>query len=173
MRSIMQVRPRTSYADLERLPDDGRRYELYDGEVVELSSPTYRHQRVGLNISVMLRNYEAAHGGRVVPAPFDIVLTQYDVVEPDVVFFVEERVSLLDTFGGARVPPDLAVEVLSPGTASNDRGRKKHLLARFGVREYWLVDPIGNRLECYVLRNDAYILEAAVTYGLGLAFKVV
>jgi Uma2 family endonuclease len=160
---MQQVRPRMSYADLERLPDDGRRYELYDGVLVEMPSPTLRHQRVGLKIAVLLEEYEHACGGLTVPAPFDIVLTPYDVVQPDVVFFEARRVPGLDMRGPARVPPDLAVEVLSPGTEKNDRGRKMRLLARHGISEYWLVDPIGQTIERYVLEAEAYVLDGVVS----------
>ena len=157
---MQQVRPRVSFADLERLPDDGRRRELYDGEVFVMPSPTRRHQRVVVNILEVFRDYERACGGEVVISPFDIVLTQHNMVQPDIVFFVQDRATLLNQLGPARIPPDLAVEVLSPGTTSNDRGRKMHLLARFGVGEYWIVDPIGNTVERYVLDGEAYVLDA-------------
>ncbi len=67
--------------------------------------------------------------------------------------------------GPARIPPDLAVEVLSPGTKSNDLGRKMTLLARHAVREYLLIDPIENRLERYVLEGGAYALDGIVANG--------
>jgi Uma2 family endonuclease len=152
-----------TYADLARLPDDGRRFELYDGEPFEVPMPTLRHQRVALHVATALWGYEQQHGGRVVIAPFDVVLTLVDVVQPDVVYFAADRVPALDESGPARIPPDLAVEVLSPGTAANDRGRKMRLLARFGVREYWLVDPVENRLERYSLERGFYVLDGVAT----------
>lgn len=159
---MSHVRPRVSYADLERWPEDGRRYELYDGEVFVMPAPTFRHQRVAVNLVLLLHEHERSESGRAVVAPFDIVLSQHNVVQPDVVYFVRDRVQLLEELGPARIPPDLAVEVLSPGTLANDRGRKMRLLARFGVREYWLVDPVQNTLERYVLEADAYVLDAVV-----------
>ena len=69
-------------------------------------------------------------------APLDIVLTEYDVVQPDLLVFAPERAHVLDPLKVTREPPDLCIEILSPGTARNDRGRKMQLLARHGVKEY-------------------------------------
>ena len=160
---MQAVRPRWSFADLERMPDDGRRYELYDGELWEVPGPIPRHQRVTHKIASVLEDYERAVGGLMFQAPIDIVLTEYNVVQPDIVFFTSGRVGSIDMRKAIRVPPDLAVEVLSPGTASTDRGQKPHLLARFGVREYWLVDPLENTIERYGLTEGAYVLDAVVS----------
>lgn len=157
---MSQLRPRMSYADLERVPDTARRFELYDGELFEMPAPTFRHQRVALKMAIALEEYERASGGRVVAAPFDVVLTPHDVVQPDVMFFCAGREAALDEFGPARIPPDLAVEVLSSGTAANDRGRKMRMLARFGVREYWVIDPVEQRLERNVLEGGSYVLDS-------------
>ena len=160
---MQAVRPRWSFADLERMPDDGRRYELYDGELCEVPAPVPRHQRVGFSIAEVLREYERATGGLMFFAPVDIVLTEHDVVQPDVVFFRSDRAASIDMARAIRIPPDLAVEVLSPSTASTDRGKKQRLLARFGVREYWLVDPVENTIERHVLTSGGYVLEAVVS----------
>ena len=79
-------------------------------------------------------------------SPLDIVLSEYNVVQPDVVYFGPETVARLDPLEYVRVPPDAAFEVLSPSTARNDRGRKRTLMERFGVREYWVIDPRGRSL---------------------------
>lgn len=79
------VRPRVSYADLERTPEDGRRYELYDGEVFVVPSPLPIHQMVVQAILQLLDRYTTTHGGLVLVAPLDIVLTEFDVVQPDLV----------------------------------------------------------------------------------------
>lgn len=153
----MQVlRPRMSFADLERMPEDGPRFELYDGVLSEVFAPTPRHQRVALNAAEVLRNYERQAGGLVLPAPLDIIFDDYNVVQPDVVFFERDRASTIDMHHSIRIAPDLAIEVLSPATAAIDRGKKLRLLARFGVSEYWLVDPVVNTLEQFVLAGDMY-----------------
>jgi len=161
MRSMTAIDQRVTYAEMLEWPDDGRRYELYDGEVVVVPSPVLRHQRVAFHVMDVLREYEESVGGLLVPAPFDIVLSQHNVVQPDVVYFTPERRHLLNQWSAAYVPPDLAVEVLSPSTETRDRGRKMELVARFGVPEYWIVDPEANTIEIRILRSAVY--ELAVT----------
>jgi len=92
---------RVTYAEMLEWPDDGRRYELYDGEVVVVPAPVLRHQRVALHLMGLLRDYEESRGGIVVPAPFDIVFSQQNVVEPDVVYFRPERQHLLNPSSAA------------------------------------------------------------------------
>jgi len=150
--------PRVSYADLERWPDDGRRYELYDGEVYVVPSPLPLHQIASARLYDLLRDYCRGHGGIVLFAPLDIVLTEHDVVQPDLLVFAPNREHLLDPRKVTRQPPDLAVEILSPSTAANDRGRKMRLLAQHGVQEYWLVDPDAPRVEIYRLDGGAFTL---------------
>ncbi len=158
MAGVRAANLRTSYADLEKWPEDGRRYELYDGEVFEIPSPIPLHQMVSARLYLALQGYVSAHGGIVLYAPLDIVLTDYDVVQPDLVLFTRERQHLINPRKVTRQAPDLAVEILSPGTESNDRGRKLRLLARHGVREYWLVDPEGSRIETYRVSGDRLTL---------------
>jgi Uma2 family endonuclease len=150
--------PRVSFADLERCPEDGRRYELYDGEVYEVPSPLPLHQIASARLHLALADYVRDHGGIVLYAPLDIVLTEYDVVQPDLLLFTRERQHLINPRKVTRVQPDLAIEILSPGTAANDRGRKMRLLARHGVREFWLVDPDAVTVEIYVLTGDRFVL---------------
>src|SRR5882672_4778870 len=97
--------PRVSFADLEKWPDDGRRYELYDGEVYEVPSPFPLHQIVSAALHLALAGYVRDHGGLVLYAPLDIVLTEYDVVQPDLVFFTPERQHLVNPRKVTRVPP--------------------------------------------------------------------
>ena len=152
--------PRVTFAELQTWPDDGRRYELYDGEVIVVPSPFLRHQRVAAHLEDILRDYEAATGGLVVHAPFDIVFSEHNVLQPDIVFFTKERRHLLHEWEATRAAPDLAVEILSRSTEVRDRGRKKDILARFAVPECWIVDPAKNSLEIYVLRGSSYELAA-------------
>jgi Uma2 family endonuclease len=149
-----------SFADLERWPEDGRRYELYDGEVYEVPSPLLLHQIAAGRLFAILNDHVRGHGGIVLFAPLDIVLTEYDVVQPDLLHFTKERQHLLHPERVTRVPPDLAIEILSSSTAGNDRGRKMQLLARHGVREYWLVDPKAVRVEVYRLSGNQFALAS-------------
>lgn len=160
MSGMRAVHPRVSFAELERWPEDGRRYELYDGEVYEVPSPILLHQIVASRLHVILNDYVRQHGGIALFAPLDIVLTDYDVVQPDLLLFTKAREGLLHLRKANRVAPDLAVEILSPGTAANDRGRKMHLLARHSVREYWLVDPEAATIEVFALSGQQFVLAS-------------
>ena len=150
--------PRVSFADLEKWPDDGRRYELYDGEVYEVPSPIPLHQTVSGRLYLALSDYVREHGGIVLYAPLDIVLTEYDVVQPDLLLFTRERAHLVAARKVTRVPPDLAIEIVSPSTESHDRGRKMRLLASHGVRELWLVDPDAETIEVYALHGKEFVV---------------
>ena len=164
--AIMQAaHPGVSYADLERWPEDGRRYELYDGEVYVVPSPLPLHQIAAARLHLALTEYVRRHGGLVLFAPLDIVLSEYDVVQPDLLYFTAGRQHLVDPRAVTRHPPDLAVEILSPTSASNDRGRKMQLLARHGVQEYWLVDPDAAAIEVFRLNGDRYRLASQATGG--------
>lgn len=160
MAVVKALRSRVSYADLERWPDDGRRYELYDGEVYEVPSPIPLHQMVSARLHLALEEYTRPYGGIVLYAPLDIVLTEYDVVQPDLLLFTRERAHLINPKKVTRQAPDLTIEILSPSTAANDRGRKMRLLARHGVREFWLVDPDAATIEVYRLAGDDFVLAA-------------
>jgi Uma2 family endonuclease len=157
------LRPRVGYTDLAQAPEDGRRYELYDGEVQVVPSPLPRHQIISANVAELLRSYVAAHGGTYLVTPIDIVFSEYDVLMPDLVLFVEARMHLVQLDAPIRHAPDLAVEILSPSTAATDRGRKMQMFARYGVREYWIVDPVEERLEIHTLAPGGYQLAQFAT----------
>ena len=161
MTGVKAAHARVSFADLERWPEDGRRYELYDGEVYVVPSPIPLHQIVSARLYLVLEDYVRAHGGVVLYAPLDIVLTDFDVVQPDLLLFTRDRQHLVSPRAVTRHAPDLAIEILSPSTARNDRGRKLQLLARHGVREYWLVDPDALAIEVYSLAENQFVLANA------------
>ena len=161
MAGMRAVDPRVSFAELSAWPDDGRRWELYEGEPIAVPAPNWRHQRVVVEVVTTLKDYEHRAGGGVVVAPFDIVLSEYDVLQPDVVFFGARKRALLDPLEAAYIVPDLAVEVLSRSTEARDRGRKMMLLARYGLPEYWLVDPAHQFVEVHALSEDRLTLVRA------------
>src|SRR4051812_31711584 len=157
-----------SYADLQQMPDDGRQYELYDGEVRVVPSPTNRHQFVLKNLVAWLIEYEQEHGGRLLFAPSDVVFSEYNVVQPDVLYFAEPRRHFVALDEPTDAPPDLTVEVISPGTSTHDRLRKQATYARFGVREYWIVDPFEATIEIFSLDGHVY-RAASITGSTGVA----
>lgn len=150
---------RTSYADLERMPDDGRRHELYDGEIVVVPTPLPRHQDVVFRIARTLDAYGERCGGKMFIAPLDIVFSDYNVLQPDVLFFRASRVHVIDLDKVTRHAPDIAVEVLSPSTRKRDHGRKMEIYEQYGVKEYWLVNPFDRSIERHELVRDRYELR--------------
>lgn len=162
MAGMKAADPRVSYAELATWPDDGRRYELYGGEPIVVPAPLGRHQGVVIELVRLLLEHQATAAGRVFVSPIDIVLSPYDVLQPDVVWFGPERARMLDPDEAIAVVPDLAIEVLSRSTEMRDRGRKMRLLGRYGLPEYWIVDPRQHRLEIY--RNGWRQLELASEY---------
>ena len=145
-----------TYADLQQMPDDGRQYELYDGEVRVVPSPNNRHQFVLQNFVALFLEHQRQHGGRVLFAPSDVVFSEHNVIQPDLLYFVESRRDLVPIDRPTESAPDLTVEVMSPGTSRHDRTRKKAMYARFGVREYWIVDPLAETIEVFVLDGREY-----------------
>lgn len=160
------MKRRVSFADLQRMPDDGNRYELYDGELRVVPAPMPIHQRVARRLFEVLIDHMRVAGGEVFHAPFDIVLTEYDVVEPDLMYFGPEKAARIKPCEYVRFPPDLAIEVLSPSTARIDRGRKSELLAKHRVPEYWLVDSQAQTMEVRIERGGGY--PDAIVLGEGI-----
>jgi Uma2 family endonuclease len=172
MSPVSLARHRVSFSELLQYPEDGRRYELYDGELIELSAPILRHQLAILGAYDVLREYERAHGGLVVVSPMDVVFDEFNVLEPDVLFVVAERVRLLDVRQHVHVPPDLVVEVLSPSTARRDRGVKMRMYATYGVREYWIVDAEERQLQIHSLTDSGWVLAQNGVPGAEIASTI-
>lgn len=130
-----------TYADFLKIPDDGRRHEIIDGVHYVTPSPAYRHQVLLGTLHLSLGQYLAAHPlGDLVLGPFDILLSDYDAVEPDLLYVSHARRERI-TESKLQGSPDLVVEILSPSTRRRDLGIKRALYERTGVIEYWLVDP--------------------------------
>ena len=147
------------------MPDDGNRYELYDGELWVVPSPLPGHQRVAQRLVIELHELGARSGGEVFMAPFDIVLSEYNVVQPDVIYFGPDAARRIRPNEHVRFPPDAAFEVLSPSTARNDRGRKRNLMARYRVPEYWVIDPKDRSIEVSRLTDIGYGEPLVISSG--------
>jgi Uma2 family endonuclease len=143
--------PRVSFAELETWPDFGGdvRYELYEGEVIELPAAFVGHQYVAMHVVKLLSAYQAKHGGLLLFSPVDVVLSQYDVFQPDVLWVGKNKMHLVRRDRPIEFVPDLAVEVISRSTGVRDRGRKKEIFGKHGLPEYWLVEPHAESLEIY------------------------
>ncbi len=147
-----------TYEDFRRLPDDGLRYEIIEGVLYMSPAPRTKHQRCVLKLAYRFEQYNEKHkAGEVFISPIDVYFSTSTTVEPDIIFILQPRVSIVqeEKIVGA---PDLAVEVLSPSTAHVDRGKKFQIYAQAGVREYWIVDTEARTVELYVLRAGVYVL---------------
>jgi Uma2 family endonuclease len=110
------------------------------------------------NLVALFLEYAKEHGGRLLFAPSDVVFTPFNVIQPDLLYFSEARRHLVQLDTPTDIAPDLTVEVISPGTSAHDRGRKQAMCARFGVSEYWIVDPLEATIEIFVLDGRGYRL---------------
>ena len=150
-------RVRMTYEDLLELPDDGLRHELIDGEHFVTPSPITAHQLIAGNLHRMIATYLQEHRlGVIAFAPFDVVFTRHDVVEPDLIYFSSERFKEVVTEKNAQGPPNLAIEVLSPGTRRRDEVLKRRLYERMGVSEYWIVDPKVEVVKVHRMEDGKY-----------------
>ena len=144
-----------TYEDYLELPDD-KRYEIIDGELYEMSSPSFRHQVILSNLHLIFGPYVRGNLlGVLIFAPLDVILANDSIVQPDLIFIAEARRRIIENHGivGA---PDLALEILSPSTATHDRVRKADLYARYGVAEYWMLDPETETIQIRKLGDGGY-----------------
>ena len=148
--------------DYMGMPEGPPYYQLIEGDLIMSPSPHWRHQRVSRNIEKILERYLDQHPtGELFHAPLDVILTEINVYQPDVLFFPNERKSLLGKrcIEGA---PDFVVEILSDSTAHLDKGPKRKIYARSGVKELWFVDPVDKTVEVFNLETSTD--EAAASY---------
>mgnify|MGYP001551751117 CR=1 FL=1 len=133
---------------------DNERHEIVDGEVHAMSpAPSTRHQKIQQELGRQLGNHFIERPCDVYPAPVDVRLSDFDVVQPDLVVVCdEERIKPTHIDG----PPTLVIEILSPATATYDRTRKLDLYARSGVKEVWLVTPYPSCVEIFLLDGNTY-----------------
>src|SRR5215204_6887841 len=144
-----------SYEDLFSLPDDGRRYEIIEGELYEIPAPNLIHATVVMNFIALLLPIISSLGGRLFTAPLDVFFQGADPVQPDIVVILPGWPGNLPP-RGPEGAPDLLVEVLSPSNRGHDLLTKRALYARAGVREYWIVDPASQIVEVLTLDRDAF-----------------
>ncbi len=136
----LMTQVRFTYADLQHFPDDGKRREIIHGDLYVAPAPSPAHQDAVLELAYRLRRFLEDHPlGKVYIAPLDVIFSEEDVVEPDLMFVTNARRALISP-RGIEGPPDWVVEVLSPSTKNRDLTIKKKLCQREGVRAYWVVD---------------------------------
>jgi Uma2 family endonuclease len=131
-----------TYDDFVLFPDDGKRHELIDGEHYVTPSPNLKHQTISGNIHLRIGTWLEQHPiGRIFYAPFDVVFSLFDVVEPDLLYMSHERAAQVLTQANVQGAPELVIEIGSKGTRKRDETIKRRLYERSGVSEYWVVDP--------------------------------
>jgi Uma2 family endonuclease len=151
------------------LPNDRNRYEILDGELSVTPAPSIIHQVVLGNLHRILANYIVSKPlGKLLIAPTDVLLTGTTVVQPDLIFLAKDRLHLV-TGQAIEGSPTLVVEILSPSTHQTDRVTKAQLYARYGVPQYWLIDPEERTLEAYELTTDHYVLSVRAQNDEGFA----
>ncbi|MEQ1759445.1 MAG: Uma2 family endonuclease [Vicinamibacterales bacterium] len=148
---------RLTYDDFVHFPDDGQRHELIDGEHYVTPSPNMRHQVILGNLHFLIRQYlEGQPLGRVFLSPFDVVFTDFDVVEPDLLYMSHQRAGEILTSKHVRGTPELVIEIGSPSTRSRDETIKRRLYEREGVSEYWFVDPEIDVVRVYRRQREGF-----------------
>jgi Uma2 family endonuclease len=167
------------------IPDgDTSIYELINGNIMRRASPHSIHQIVQANLMRQLGNFVFDKQlGRVLGAPLDVVFSDEDSVQPDVFFIKKEREKIIEWDGPVWGSPDLIVEIISKGTGKSDRIGKFQLYERFGVPEYWIVDPSIQTIEVFELINGKYelkqfeeiegVVKSSVLIGLALNLNLI
>ncbi len=151
---VVKEKPWT-YEDYLQLEDE-KRYEIINGELLEMPAPSLKHQEVLRNLSLMFVQHVMGKGiGKVYFSPVDVVLYEDVVFQPDLVVVFEENYSILKE-RGIFGSPDLVVEVVSPSTFKKDTEDKRKLYAKHGIKEYWLVFPEEKVVEVLVLKEGEY-----------------
>lgn len=151
METIVGKRKYT-YEDYLKTPDDIR-YELIEGELIMTPSPVTRHQRISGRLFALIFTFVRDNNlGEVFAAPYDVVLDEYNVFQPDILFISKDRLNII-TDKNVQGSPDFIIEILSESTVYRDAIQKKRRYARSGVKEYWIVAPDDKLVEVYYLRD--------------------
>ncbi|MGB9177693.1 MAG: Uma2 family endonuclease [Pyrinomonadaceae bacterium] len=158
-----KVDPLLTVDDLELMPDDGNRYELFEGKLFVSRAPSLTHQRILTNLLKLFFDYlEQNPVGEVLPTP-GVIFDKYNSAIPDIVFLTNQQVDDVGSEERIYKAPALAIEIVSPGkeNARRDREVKRQVYAKHGVKEYWIADPESRALEIY--RLEAQTLKLAAT----------
>jgi Uma2 family endonuclease len=149
------LRPLT-YADLEAYEDPLSRYEIINGELIVSPAPAPDHGQLVLALyDAFKSSVKAGKLGRLWVAPVDVELGLHNIIQPDLLFISRDRLGMVGKI--IRGVPDLAVEVVLPGSLRQDYVAKRALYELAGVKEYWIVDPMRRSITVLVLENGAYV----------------
>jgi Uma2 family endonuclease len=158
----MVTTPKLTYQDYANLEGD-ERYELLDGDLILVASPNRDHQTVVMELGFQMHAFVKENDlGWVYSAPFDVLFTDTDVVQPDLMFVSREREHIL-TRANVQGAPDLIVEILSPSSSTRDWRAKRELYATHGVPEYWIIDPTNRIVSVMLLQDGVLQIEQTRT----------
>lgn len=148
-----------TYHDYREIPSDGKVYQIVQGVLYMTPAPNFNHQEISGNIYNILRSFVVPNKlGKVVYSPIDVIFSQTDVVQPDLIFISNERKGLIKDHGIAG-PPDLVVEVISPSTQKLDETVKYELYDVQGVYEYLLVYPEKKQIVQHSREGGKLVLQ--------------
>ena len=163
-----QPRKKYTYEDYAKTPE-GEWFEVHDGEIIPRQPTTTAHQRVSVKLGARIGAFiDGRKLGEAYWRPLDVVLTDCDIVQPDFLFVSNERLGVITELN-LRGAPDLVVEILSPSTAAYDKGYKRDLYEKHGVKEYWMAD-MDSRTITVLRLNAAGVFELVGVYGEGDSF---
>lgn len=156
-----------TYKDYLQIPEEpGYRFEILEGVLVKEPSPSLYHQRISRELGYQLYAYfnDFDHDGELFFAPLDVTLTDFNVLQPDILFVSGARKGILRE---KRIdgPCDLVVEIMSPTNRRKDRLRKMEIYLKAEIPHYWLVDPEENTLEAFMFTCNGYILTVVAGPG--------
>jgi Uma2 family endonuclease len=156
MAKVVRGRTLLTYSDYVKIPEDGQRHEIIEGRHYVTPSPITRHQRISRHTQFQLyEQIELPGHGEVFDAPTDVVLSDSDIVVPDIFVILAANASIIGE-KNVRGAPDLAVEITSPSTKKRDQQLKRRLYEKHGVPEYWVVLVDEDAVEKLVLSGGAY-----------------
>lgn len=175
MKNLALEQTKYTYEDLQNI-EDGKRYELIDGELYLMSSPTTSHQEIVGEIYAQLHDYLKDKKCKVFISPLDVCLSgvrspkkEYNVLQPDILVVCDENKLTKDM--GVQGAPDLVIEVLSPSSRKHDTFVKYNLYQYYGVKEYWIVDEEAGVIYQYII-NEKNIYTLPKTYEITEDIKV-
>lgn len=162
-----KVNPILTVSVLDLMPDDDKRYELFEGEIFVSRAPALSHQRVLANLVTILESFLRESGvGKIWPTP-GVVFDDLNAAIADIAFVRSERLGVVASRDKITGAPDLIVEILSAGSADQRRDRiiKRQVYSKFLVSEYWIVDRFERLIEIYRLHEAQLVLVATLNEG--------
>jgi Uma2 family endonuclease len=145
-----------TYEDYVQFPDDGKRHEIIEGDHYMTPAPRTKHQRISVNLASAMSTFAKPHKlGLVFTAPCDVVFSDENIVQPDLLFVSAARAAIV-TEDNVQGVPDIIIEILSESTRRKDEVTKRKLYERFGVPEYWIVDPELEIVKIFKLAHQKY-----------------